>query len=1316
MAEPAKPRSKRGWFRRLLRGAGWLLLALIVLHRPIIHYGGPLAGRIFASRHHLDARFKLSGTIFTNLRVSGIRVVPNGRGPTPVEKIEIAELRFDYSLVKLIRDGIGEFMHSYEVHHADLAFVALPSKTKAERQQKFTIAQRLNDILARPAAYADRVLIDDFSVRVRSPDDETVVGPVHLLLDPAQTGFLRITRLQVPGVPVWENLSATTSYVNRNVLIKDLALAPEIMVDELNFDASQRAQKRGKLAVAAHLFGGQLALDLTGQELEKKGENLERGYATHLRLSAAEIDVPTAAAYFGMSRPPVGKLTKLELDFAGEPEKPQTWDGSLAAVVAEASAGTLAIQPVEFGVRVKSGRGSVRASALIGSNRAELSAKVGLPSSVNELHASEVEATVSVAGPKMEEIGARFTPPLALKGDLAVNGTMTMRERRAGVDLKVALTKAAFETYATERAQINLRGSKLLVRGIPALAGLTADIDARFQSLRAGTITVDSARLAAVVREKQIQVETLEIIRGENSVVAKGGYELPADFTQFGNAPGRAEFTIHAPRLVEFGLGAGDKILSGKLEGSGELRTANGLAAGSISIDGSDFEFGGARAERLLAKVIVVDQKAIIEQLVLRLQERDQIAITGHAGIESPFAYDGSVDVAIRDLAAFQAALASFGVKEKVAGSIALRVVGKGQVQPGQHTGDATLRIDGVRYGKLEVRELRLAGSYSPRLAESRELHIVSGVTSIDGAMEWREGKLRLHDLDLRQAGQEALTGFVIVPFDPERPERIIPFDQRLAVNFNAKNLDVGKLAASFGQKSPVSGTFDWNLVASGTVQEPVLHLKVAGRGLKAAAAPQYDPAELDLTLHYANKELDLDATAKQPLVQPLKIAGTVPLDLDALINKKKLDPEMPLNGSLTMPASSLAVLPKVVPAIRRIDGTAALDVRVSGTVGKPAFSGKAAIRLKEARMVAPNIPAIGGFTADLVFGNDTLNLQTFRGEVGGGTFGMTGTIKLAHLDDPVFDLQLKADDVLAMRDDTMTLRTDADLKFAGPLKAANASGTVWITQSRFFKEIDILPIGLPGRPKPAPKTAPRDTTVSFPNPPLRDMKFDIAIKTRENDPFLIRGNLANGGVHVALQLGGTGLQPWLDGTITFQEFIASLPFSTLTISRGFVHFKKDEPFQPTLDLQAESKVRDYTVGAYIYGRASDPQVQFTSEPPLPHADIVSLLATGTTTAELAGSADVLASRAAMLAIQSLYRKTFQKGRKTAPPLGGPKKDPGGASWLDRFQVEMGAFDSRTGARAATGRFKINEQMFLLGELDTQGRYTGSFKYLLRFR
>jgi len=1317
-ASSDKAPPKRGWLRRVVRGTGWFLLGVVILHRPLVHYGGPLVGRFLAARQNLDARFKLSGTIFTNLRISGINVVPNGGGPTPVEHIRIAELRFDYSIPRLIRGGIGEFMHSYELHHADLSFVALPSNTKEERDRKVTIAQQLNSILAQPAAYADRALINDFSIRVQSPKDETIVGPIHLLLHPTEVGHLRIGVLQAPGVPGWENLEATTTYANRNMFIRGLALGPDILIDELNFDASKRAQNQGTMALTAHLFGGELRLSLAGEELAKAGETLEKSYATRLQVSASGIDVPAAAAYFGVTKPlPIGTLTKLEILFYGEPEMPRTWDGSVALALADASAGPVRIEPIELGMTAKGGQAKLRVAGLVESNRAEISATAALPATIKEFAASDLDATIAVTAPMLQEVGARLNPPVAMSGDVGLQGTISMRARRLAADLQLAVKQFAFQSHAVDDAQITLRGSKLLVDGAPVLTGLAADLDLRLREFRTGTVSIDSARVAASAQEQQITVATLEVLRGDNSVSAKGSYIAPADLQGFEKAAGDAQFAIRVPRLADFGIGSGEKILAGKLEGSGEVRMVNGVPEGSIALDGSGFDFGGAKAERLTTKVRVVGERAVIDELSLRLNEHDGLVITGAVSVEAPFAYEAKVDFGIRNLAVFQATLESFGVKEKVAGAITLSIAGQGAVKPARHSGELTLGVKGVRYGTFDLRELRLAGNYSPEAAQSREFHVASGVTTLDSALAWEAGKLRVQNLVLQQGGQKALTGFITVPFDPARGGQMVAFDEPLEVNLNARDLNLEKLLTSLGQKAPASGAFTLDLLASGTVLAPVLDLKVSARGLKAAVAPKFDAAELKLAVHLAEKQLTLEASLKQPLIQPLTIAGRVPLDVEAIVTKKKLDPAMPLNATVKMPPSSLAVLPKIVPAIRRIEGTAGIDVHVGGTVEKPVFSGKAAVRLKDARMTAPNIPVIGNFTADLAFAGDVLNFETFRGEVGGGKFQLLGKINLAKLTEPVFDLHLKADDVLAMRDDTITLRTDAELKLGGPLNAAAATGTVWITQSRFFKEIDILPIGLPGRPKPAPKSAPRGSkTVSFPNPPLRDMKFDIDIKTRENDPFLIRGNMANGGVNVALHFGGTGLEPWLDGSVQFQDFTASLPFSALTISRGFVYFKKEQPFEATLDLQAESKVREYTVGAYIYGPAKDPQVQFTSEPPLPHADIVSLLATGTTTAELAGSADVLASRAAMLAVQSLYKKMFKKGGRATPPLGGPRKDPGGASWLERFQVELGGIDNRTGGQAATARFKINEQMYLMGELDTQGRYTGAFKYLLRFR
>jgi hypothetical protein len=228
----------------------------------------------------------------------------------------------------------------------------------------------------------------------------------------------------------------------------------------------------------------------------------------------------------------------------------------------------------------------------------------------------------------------------------------------------------------------------------------------------------------------------------------------------------------------------------------------------------------------------------------------------------------------------------------------------------------------------------------------------------------------------------------------------------------------------------------------------------------------------------------------------------------------------------------------------------------------------------------------------------------------------------------------------------------------------------------------------------------------------LRDWKFDLAIKTTPNDSFLIRGNLANGAAALDLKFAGTGLAPYLEGTVHIEQFNASLPFSKLSISRGFVYFVKDAPFQPSLDIQADSQTRDYIVHAYIYGKATDPQLQLSSEPPLQYSDIVSLLATGVTTSELAGNADVLASKAAMLAIEELYRKVFLHGKSTTAD----KSDKSNGSFMDRFSIELGALDDRTGGQQIISRVKLTEQFYLIGDIATEEGFTGRVKYLIRFR
>jgi hypothetical protein len=53
---------------------------------------------------------------------------------------------------------------------------------------------------------------------------------------------------------------------------------------------------------------------------------------------------------------------------------------------------------------------------------------------------------------------------------------------------------------------------------------------------------------------------------------------------------------------------------------------------------------------------------------------------------------------------------------------------------------------------------------------------------------------------------------------------------------------------------------------------------------------------------------------------------------------------------------------------------------------------------------------------------------------------------------------------------------------------------------------------------------------------------------------------------------------------------------------------------------------------------------------------------------------------------------------------------------MDRFQVELGALDNRSGAQQVTTRFRVNDSLYVLGDMGVDGRFTGSLKYLIRFR
>ena len=305
---------------------------------------------------------------------------------------------------------------------------------------------------------------------------------------------------------------------------------------------------------------------------------------------------------------------------------------------------------------------------------------------------------------------------------------------------------------------------------------------------------------------------------------------------------------------------------------------------------------------------------------------------------------------------------------------------------------------------------------------------------------------------------------------------------------------------------------------------------------------------------------------------------------------------------------------------------------------------------------------------------------------------------------------------MLIARTPDVNVRTDVDIRLAGPLEEAMLSGSLGITNSRFFKNVDLLPIGLPGRNKsvlPTVERAPSgggpasvDLDIGVPVEPFKNWPVDIRIYTK--DPFLIRGNLAQSAIDADLKILGTLGKPIPKGVINIAEGKLSLPFSSVDVEVGKVVFSEKTGFNGALEFKAQAKAGDYRINIYAFNRVLSPKHVLTSIPPLPPEDIMTLIATGTTRDDFVGSdaGSVAASKAAMLFLKNLKKSGSEADRE--PSL----LD----KLTDRTELEVGKVNPETGEQTFGGKVRLWKQLFFVGDVDSQSDYRALLKYVFEFR
>ncbi|MEO6739090.1 MAG: translocation/assembly module TamB domain-containing protein, partial [Chthoniobacteraceae bacterium] len=827
------------------------------------------------------------------------------------------------------------------------------------------------------------------------------------------------------------------------------------------------------------------------------------------------------------------------------------------------------------------------------------------------------------------------------------------------------------------------------------------------KGIAAHGIRVDAISMNGKLDGQNVSISEFTATSGENRITGSARAILKPGAAGIEGSPDM-DVQITAPRLEQFGVVVNGAALNGSVTAKGNLRLDGKQLTGNLQGNGTGLLLGKTPLGGFRAQVKLENGAAILESLILTVADAGEVTATGRVALNAPMRYTGELHGAFANLGKLDAISAAIGHRAKLGGALTFDWSGDGRISEKVHTGKLKVAGKNLRHDALLLNEVRLGVAYSPTQFDTDEFLVLADKAKLAGRIHWSDGRLDLSELSVAMGREEIVKGEASIALDLANPNNLLPTDQPLTAQLVCKSADLGQLLASAGIAAPVTGKLSFDLAAGGTLSKPDVKLTVAGRAMKSSRAASLAPADLDATLWVRDSRITLDAVGRQRDIQPFTIIASLPFDFEKLRGRPELARETPLEAVVKLPATSLGIVPRFVPAIARLDGTVAANVEVHGTFAKPIVSGEVSIATKSIRLAAGAVPPVSNFRSKLNFHDSTITFRDTRGEIGGGTFNVDGSVNVASLAQPALDLRLRSNKVLVLRDESITVRADADVTVRGPLNSATAAGTVFVTQSRFLKDVDILPLTLPGKPKPQVRSVAAPQRVSFPSPPLRDWKFDIAIKSRENDPFLIRGNLAKGSIAMDLRLGGTGLNPFLTGYAQIDSFTAVLPVSKLEVQRGYITFSEDDPFQPQIDIQSQSVIGKTTVYANISGSARAPRLELESEPPLPQKDVISLIATGTTSGEIGSNASALASKAALITVKRWYRKTFKKG-VNEPAVDEP-------SFINRFDVDISNVDPKTGRPQVDASVRFTDNLFFLGEIDVGGQFSGKMKYLLRFR
>ncbi|HEY2821129.1 MAG TPA: translocation/assembly module TamB domain-containing protein [Candidatus Acidoferrum sp.] len=332
--------------------------------------------------------------------------------------------------------------------------------------------------------------------------------------------------------------------------------------------------------------------------------------------------------------------------------------------------------------------------------------------------------------------------------------------------------------------------------------------------------------------------------------------------------------------------------------------------------------------------------------------------------------------------------------------------------------------------------------------------------------------------------------------------------------------------------------------------------------------------------------------------------------------------------------------------------GMVNVQMKAQGPMAQPVIDGR--VRIENAVISSDSLPVgIEAMNGDVSIAGNRLNISTLSAKAGGGAINVTGTASYGKTSS--FNLAMQANSV-RIRQSGVRSVLNADLAWNGSTDSSTLSGRVVVDKLAFNQGSDLSEIlgNFSG-----------DETVSDPSNIANSIKLNVAVQSSQNL------NLASSQLSIAgsanLNAQGTAANPVILGRVSLTSGEIFFLGKRFEIDSGTISFSNPVRTDPVVNLQVKTTIEQYNITASILGPVDQLKTTYTSEPALPTADIINLLAFGQTTAESASSGNTPASVGAESAVASAagsqvasqVQKLTGISQLTLNPLAGNNSNPG---------------------------------------------------------